>query len=363
MRHRRIWQVGLLALGLLSLGSLAVAQDAEWKPPEPSPQSKDWIRLTSGEWLRGEIQVFRDDKLEFDSKELDELTLDWKDVAEIRSPRILTYTFDKRGMATGTAVMRADTLVIRTDLGPRAFPRSDLLTIIEGALSAWNFWSVKVSLGLIARAGNTDQEDLTALVFLRRQAPRLRLDLEYKGNFSNTNDVRTVNNHRGSARFDYLVSRGFFVTPFSGDLYSDEFQNLDLRGTVSAGVGLFLIRKSGREWYVQLGGGYQHTRFVSVEPGESMEEQSGTINPSTALELDITGSLELSCDYNAQVTIPDTKGTVHHAFALLSFEITSILDLDVSLTWDRVENPKADAEGNVPKQDDYRLSFGLGLDF
>jgi putative salt-induced outer membrane protein YdiY len=363
MRHRRIGLAVLLTLGLLSCGGLAVAQDTSWKPPEPSPESQDWIRLTSGEWLRGEIQVFLNDKLEFDSQELDELTLDWKDIAELRSPRILTYTFDKRRTATGTARMRADTLAIRTDLGPRAFLRSDLLTITEGALSEWNLWSAKISLGLIARAGNTDQEDLNTLVFLRRQAPRLRLGIEYKGNFSNTNDVQTVNSHRGDARFDYLVSRGFFVTPFSGELYSDKFQNINLRGTAGAGIGVFLFRKSDREWYVQLGGGYQHTRFVSVEPGESMEEQSGTILPSTALELDITGSLEFSCEYSAQVTIPDTKGTVHHALALFSFEITSILDLDLSLTWDRVENPKADAESNVPQRDDYRLSVGLGLDF
>jgi hypothetical protein len=40
----------------------------------------------------------------------------------------------------------------------------------------------------------------------------------------------------------------------------------------------------------------------------------------------------------------------------------SVLTLDTSVTWDRVENPTRDSEGNLPKRDDLRLYFGIGLD-
>ena len=367
MRLRKIWPTALLtfcllAFCLLALGGPTLAQDEEWAPPEPSPESMDWLLLNSGEWLRGEIHLLRDDDLDFESDELDDLALDWGDVAEIRSPRILTYTFDERGVATGTAVMRDDVIVIQTEQQVLEFPRSDLLTIIEGHPSELNYWSARVGVSMIVRSGNTDPEDYSAIVNLRRQATRTRLDLDYKGNFAKTNDEKTANNHRGTARFDYQISRGFFITPFTGELYSDEFQNIDLRASAGAGVGYFLVRKSGLEWSVQLAGGYVNTRFVSVQPGESIDDGSAAILPATLLEVDITNDIELDFSYDAQVTVPDTDGTVHHLFAMLSFELTSILDFDTSITWDRVENPKADADGNVPKPDDLRFYFGLSLD-
>ncbi|MGD8700626.1 MAG: DUF481 domain-containing protein [Gemmatimonadales bacterium] len=350
-----------LATASMLIAAPLTAQEA-WRPPEPTTDADDWIRFSSGEWLRGDIRVLRDDVLEFESEELDELEIDWDDVAELRSARVLTYTFVDIGVVSGTAVMRDTLLVIRTEREEREFPRSALLTIIEGEPTEWNFWSLKVSLGFIGRRGNTDQQDLNTVALLRRTAPRTRLFVDYQGNFSETNDVKTLSNHRVSATFDYILTRGFFITPVAGEYYKDKFANIDPRWTIAAGVGVFLSRKSSFEWWVQVYGGYQSTSFASTEPGEDEQENSAAAIPSTSIELDITGALELLFNYRSQVTIPDAKGTTHHTFALLSYELLSVLTLDTSLTWDRVENPKRDNEGNVPKRDDFRLYFGIGLD-
>jgi hypothetical protein len=348
-----------LAIGL-SLAPVTLVAQEVWQPPEPMADSDDWIRLGSGEWLRGAIKILRDDVLEFESEDLDVLEIDWDDVAEFRSSRVLTYTLIDIGIVAGTAVMRDSLLVILAEQGEREFSRSALLTIIEGRPTELNYWSLKLGLGFIGRAGNTDQQDLNAVTQLRRTAPRTRLFVDYQGNYSKTNDVRTVTNHRVTATFDYILTRGFFITPFAGEYYLDEFQNIDPRWTIGAGAGVFLARKSGFEWWVQLNGGYQSTSFVSTEPGEA--DQKSSAIPSTSIELDITGALELSFNYRSQVTIPDAKGTTHHTFALLSYELLSVLTLDTSVTWDRVENPTRDSEGNLPKRDDLRLYFGIGLD-
>ena len=50
--------------------------------------------MTSGEWLKGEIHELRKDTLEFESNELDELNLDWEDVAQLRSARPCTMLFE-----------------------------------------------------------------------------------------------------------------------------------------------------------------------------------------------------------------------------------------------------------------------------
>jgi len=63
-----------------------------FSPPDPSPLQYDWIRLVSGEWRKGEIELMRSDRLEFESDELDSLKLDWENVAEVRTIRTHTRT-------------------------------------------------------------------------------------------------------------------------------------------------------------------------------------------------------------------------------------------------------------------------------
>jgi hypothetical protein len=184
IRFRAILLAFTLALAVLSASNQTFAQEARWEPPEPDPVSKDWLRLGSGEWLRGEIHLLNDDKLEFESEDLDDLVLDWDDVAALLSPRILTYTFSDGEAFAGTATLRDSVFVIRSGEETREFARSNLLSIIEGEPTEWNFWSAKVSVGIIGRSGNTDQEDLNSIVLLRRQATRSRFDIEYKGNFA-----------------------------------------------------------------------------------------------------------------------------------------------------------------------------------
>jgi hypothetical protein len=57
-----------------------------WVKPTPIfKQDYDWVKLTSDEWLKGDIISMYDQKLEFDSDELDTQIIDLDDVAELRS--------------------------------------------------------------------------------------------------------------------------------------------------------------------------------------------------------------------------------------------------------------------------------------
>ena len=42
---------------------------------------------------------------------------------------------------------------------------------------------------------------------------------------------------------------------------------------------------------------------------------------------------------------------------------TSMLDFDITLVWDPTHDPRANSDGTFPEQDDFRLTFGLGIDF
>ncbi|MGB5873311.1 MAG: DUF481 domain-containing protein [Bacteroidota bacterium] len=340
------------------------AQDSTWTPPIPDPKEKDWVQLTSGEWLRGDVKVLVDDSFVFDSKELDELTLDWEDIKEIRSPRILTYYFGKLGTFVGTAVMKDSVVSIRIGQDVRSFPRSRLLSIMEGEPTELNFWSGKIQAGLVLRSGNTDQDDLNALLFLRRQTVRTRLDINYTGNYGNVSGEQTINNQDGTAKFDLLIASGFFVTPGSVNLYADKFKNIALRTTVGAGLGYFITRKKTLEWQVKLTGGYQSTRYVSVEEGEDEQQTGAVMIPATMLEIDLTGSLELIADYSATIDLSGGKNNFQHATILFTLDaFGDILEVSLSFEWDHTENSQPAADGTLPKSDDYRSAFGIGIEF
>jgi hypothetical protein len=48
--------------------------------------------------------------------------------------------------------------------------------------------------------------------------------------------------------------------------------------------------------------------------------------------------------------------------ATFDTELTGWLDFSVSAVWDRIEDPQPDADGIVPKQNDYLFIIALGID-
>lgn len=357
------WLLMSLGAVLLGLPGDASAGSQTWSPPEPSLEDKDWVRLESGEWLMGEIQALRDTDFEFDSDKLDLLKLDWEDVVELRSSRILTYRFEDLGVYAGSAVIKEGIVAIRTGDKVREFPRERLILILEGNPSERNFWSAKIGMGFVGRSGNTDQTDLNASLRLRRESPRTRFRTDYIGNVGRIGDEENVNSHSVALSLDALISAGFFIKPMDVDLYNDRFQNIKLRSTLSAGAGYDIIRGGEVEWSVGLGAGYLSTNYTSVQEGSDEKEGTFAITPSTSLEVDFTDDVEFMFDYSAQVGVPDPKNTYHHATGTLTVDILGdVLDFNLSVTWDRTETPQADAEGNVPDRDDVRVSFGLGVE-
>jgi len=360
-------KVLLLLLLLLVFGSASQirAQDSTVEPSPFRPESngRDWVKMSSGEWLMGDVKSLRDDDLLFDSEDLDELDIDWDDVAELYSPRILTYVFEDKIVIAGKAQIRGNEIVISDGIADHRMTRVDLLGIIEGEPKEINYWSAKLGLGFVGRSGNTDQADLNSVLRIKREAALTRLSLNYETNHGTLNGEDSINNQRATATLDFFVYRDLFISVPTFEYYSDHFQNTDYRWSLGASLGYFVIRDSKVEWSFSLGTSYQQTQYLSVEEGSDIGQDTGTLNPSTSFDWDLTGALEFEFNYNAKVGIPDTKNTFHHALALLSVEIwNDDLKLETSLTWDRTESPHADEYGVVPQRDDFRSYVGFSLD-
>ena len=343
---------------------LPVAAADDWRPPPPTGKDGfDWIELKSGEWLKGRIKSMQDEKLEFDSEELNLHEFKWEDIRTVRSPRLHSVSFDTKGKIEGSLLVTTNEAQVISQTATNIYPRAELLAITPTGVREINKWSGKVSAGINFRSGNTDETEYSAHATLQRRTPSTHLLLDYLGNFGSINDVETENNLRLIGQFDYFLSRRLFVRVPFVELYQDPFQNLEHRLTLGAGVGYDLIHNRRVEWEISAAPAYQKSWYLSVAPGKSQTVDSIALVLGTRWDLELTKRLDFILEYRGQFTSREAGAGTHHALATLEFEIHKRLKLDISFTWDRTGNPSTESDGTTPNQDDLRLILGLGVDF
>jgi hypothetical protein len=336
----------------------------------------DWVQMSSGEWLKGEFMRMHDDSVQFDSDEFDVQSLDWGDVATLVPVGPLTVRLPNKQVETGSVVMHNGTLSIDTGAGVIRAPQADVISITPGEQREINYWSGGASAGLSARSGNTDQLDVSLRADVMRHTTLTRTKLGYIGAVNTSNGATTANNHRVPASFDYFVTDRLFVTPTNFEYYTDKFSNIDRRITVGAGLGYEAFSNRWVHWEFSAGAAYQNTAFVSVfspfppPPFPSTTANDAAVVFSTIVELDLPRGIEWDNSYKVQVVVTDIDKTSTHAQSILSFDIWGPLEFEAAFYFDRIEQPQPEActpvgacVPSVPKSNDYRLTFGLAVDY
>jgi hypothetical protein len=341
-----------------------------WDAFVPPVDSKfDWIQLTSSEWLKGDFKVMYDFTLEFDSDELGLLEFDLVDVQQLRTRAMKTVFVEGEGGRRDTSVLRGllemngEQVVLRRSEHDVSIPRDKIISIASGRQRERDYWSGALSLGINARGGNTETIDTTVQARIRRRTVRTRFQADYLANYSATKGIDTANNQRLSGFHDWFLTSRFYWKTVEGEVYRDPFTNIDAQFSASTGVGYDLIRTHRTEWTVNTGIGYQEMRFVSVQPGEEESSSSPFLTAGTRLDYELTDDIDILYDYSLRVLNEENGKYTHHMLGTMSFDIIGDLDLDLTLIWDRIEAPQLDADGILPKQDDYQLIVSLTYDF
>jgi len=367
---------GLFSSGLMITSSSSHALEQECEGFVPPQDEFDWIQLTSGEWLKGELKDIYNDQVEFDSDKLDATTFDMEDVKQIRGHGIKGVHLqdsDPAGNSQleapepftvyGELLIIEDKVIVTSDGVRQEYDRSDLIDIVSGKGRERQYWSAKISIGLNYTRGNTDEDDLSTSIDIRRRTSATRFVLDYLVNYSRTSGVDTVDNNRLNAYFDIFKTRKYFWRPVFGEYFRDPFQNIDGRYTAGTGMGYHIINTAKTEWDATAGVAYQGTQFTSVQAGQDLNISTPVLSISSLFETDLTKKIDFSFKYSFNIGNEESGGYTHHLITTLETELTSWLDFDISFVWDRVKNPTASADGTVPEPDDYRLTFSLGVDY
>jgi hypothetical protein len=351
---------------LLAQASAQPDTGTNWDSALPPTDKFDWLQTTSGEWLKGELKVLYSGSIEFDSKKFKLRTLKMEDVARYLgrgTKRISIQTPTGNRTVDGVVTIDRQRVMVVSDKGEESFDRSRLISITPGASAESDNWSGKISFGLNFTRGNTDQTDKIGNLLIRRRTPENRLLINYLGQESNVNEFQTVNNHRLNLLYDVYPERGFFWRPLFLEYYHDPFQNIDHRATIGFGAGYHLLDKPGITWNVSGGPAYRATQYDSVQDGEEEEADTPALVAGTFFDKALTNAIDFKTLYNVTIVNHESGTYTHHVRATFNIELTSIVDLDAALIWDRTRDPQPRADGSVPDQNDTQWLLTLGIEF
>ena len=322
----------------------------------------DWLRLTSGEWLKGTLKRMRDDEIEFDSDKLNLVKFDLEKVDQLHCPRINTYVFEDKVDVVGRAVVTKDKVLVETIDGVKSYPRTELLSIVDGEPRELNWWYSKLGIGFSANAGNTNQGSLTMSFELGREDYRTRSTLRYDGTIGYANGEANVNRHIGTAEVSLHLSHRWYFTPGAAQLLNDRFQNIHFRATPGAGAGVHVFDTKKVEWDLESGLGYQYIRFLSTAAGFENPQNDAFISFGTYAEFEFVKDVELELEWRTNLVYTHIGNTNHTGRAKFSVEITDIFDFETSFIFLRTEDPPPRADGTVPESNDYQLIVSVVLE-
>lgn len=329
---------------------------------EEPDSDEDWIWLQSGEFLIGTIEDLYDEKLTFDSDDLGDLKIKWKDISRIHSRQLFTVRTVYNEIITGTVSLDNGILIITNNRQHR-MPQEDLLTLIAGLENGVNIWDGKVTFGANLSAGNTEKLEYNAKAEVSRHTTTSRIKAEYTAIIGQTNNIQTDENHRFLLTYDVYNDKQMFFRPIDLTLFRDPFQNVGHRINLGLGLGYQLIDDSEQELEINFGPSYLYTQYEYADEQLNSSDSSIALSLTTTYEREIHDKIDLDLSYKITATDSSAGGYLQNTTLNFDIELTDILDFDVTFYWDRVNNPLNDSSGNPLEKNDFRISFGLGVSF
>lgn len=243
----------------------------------------DVLTLVDGSRLVGKLDELRDGTLV--------ITTDFAGKLEIDAAKVRSIATEKPvvvGLSTGDRLVgpiewdrEAENPVVHTGMGGIAISfdkieaiwqtdgkspevvamevqMADERKIAEGKLGKW---SATIEMGGRMREGNTETLNARARIELQHKSDLELLKFYLAGEYGEQNDQRDTAEAKLGAYYEHMIGRRFFGYTKSEAEY-DEFENLDLRFTVSAGVGYYWIKQDHHELKTHAGPGYMHEAFM-----------------------------------------------------------------------------------------------------
>ena len=320
----------------------------------------DWVRLKSGEWLKGELLSLERDALEFDSDILDDVTIDWDDVQAVYTYRPMAVLLAGGVKVYGQLQLEPNNIVIGGQTYPITF--DEILRIALNAPRKLDLWRGSVSAGMTLRTGNVEEKDIDTSARFTRRTAQSTFKISYSGNFTENDNIESANNQRAISSFDYRLSQRWYLQPFRAEYYRDKFQNIDTQWHLGLGASFYVIETNTLLWTLSGGPGYQETIYFEVPEESDRKAKSSAFLLKTEYDHELTSSIDLYGSYDVTFADEDSGGITQNLTLSIELDLIGDLDLRVAAYMTHIESPQADAEGIVPENVDTRMTVGISYD-
>ncbi|MEM7137720.1 MAG: DUF481 domain-containing protein [Myxococcota bacterium] len=322
----------------------------------------DWVRTTSDEWVRGNIDWMRDGILSFDSEEFGEVEINMREVAEIHAARTNTYVLADRSTLIGPAIVSGTKIAVQTENGVVIKERNQIWSIVEGGGRELDYWSMTLDVGLGLNRGNSNQADVNLRFELNRDGKRTMTQVIYLMNLGYADGEVNVGRHVVSFGNRVWLTRVWFVEPIVGQLLSDRFQDTRFRAQPAATGGVRFLDVPGKAlWDIAIGFGYQYLKLFDPLPTVNNPQQDGLTRFETRARFDFTPDVYFTMSWVSNLTFTLVRNTNHTGIAELFFEVTNLLYFQTTFLYLRTEEPWPRADSTLPAKNDFFLTFGISL--
>lgn len=223
------------------------------------------------------------------------------------------------------------------------------------ALSGDEAWTGKFVLGLSGSEGNTKAQKFDAKIAAHRESEFDRLDLSLQGRSASDEDGQTESETIAKAKLERDFSDRWFAFG-SSSFERDKFEDVDLRTSLTSGVGYFAIKKPTQEWKPRAGIGYLYEAFKS-----SPDEGSFVLDLGFDYWVNVGGQLKFSHTFNYLPSLEDPGADYR-----LQSEAAVAYPLSKDKAWNIIFSLRHEFDGlpapEVDKLDTY-YKVGLGYDF
>jgi len=237
----------------------------------------DEVFLKNGSHIVGTVKGVEDGKLLVETPFAGEIKISLDQVRGVETEAPTGVKLDSGEVISGTLTIKGEEQMLTGEGVERSVDPFALVAVgdpLELSAPPEANWSGRAEFGLTADTGNTERVDIKGRVNATRTAENDRLTLYLRGEYVTEDGDETKNEVVGGARYEHDITDRWFVFGRL-ELEFDEFEDLDLRTTVTGGFGYFVVNND-RHVFRLLGGlAYQHEEFDSGDSTDSLLAEFG----------------------------------------------------------------------------------------
>lgn len=252
----------------------------------------DSVWTSDGSKLVGKIEILSDNKLVLNTAIAGTLELDAAYITAIRTAEPVTVELKSGDRLVGTLVdsPESEQPFMHTALGDLPFSPGDIVSLWPAGAESPEMaalkaeyeeqvketekayqpqWASTLEAGGVLKDGNTDTLDARGKLVLSRKTANDFLRYQLMGEYGEEDDRRTKNEIKGGLLYENnFAQRWSWYTRLA--LEFDEFENLDLRSTVAAGLVYRWIEEEDVEFKTRAGVGYRHESYDTGDTADDL---------------------------------------------------------------------------------------------